>query len=330
MELGLTKSIAPFRRSLLASAFLTLTTSAVAQRPSTDLISPPDVLALVDVFRAELEELRFLMGRPKNRQPELNVQRASPREVYFQALTMFQKADRMCFEHTRKRSTRPTLPEGDISPSDVYNVVDAALQSLRQVKRRYGLETDARLSEPDATKQPTDVFKSIVQANQQLNLMLERQFAPSDVFQQVTRAVGYASRLLDRFPNTVLIPEEPAFEAGKRPADVYRRLLGCVERIRRLADLSGLELLELQVDEKLIQQAEPSDVFDIASLVVSELSYLHGKLTDAKPPRDVYYVGRKFPAHVYQRVGILERQLAELDRRVQENPDWLTQEPVGE
>gem|GEM_PF-6574743 len=43
-------------------------------------------------------------------------------------------------------------------------------------------------------------------------------------------------------------------------------------------------------------------------------------------PREVYYVGRKFPAHVYQRAGILEAQLVELENLVRKNPDWMTGE----
>ena len=87
-------------------------------------------------------------------------------------------------------------------------------------------------------------------------------------------------------------------------------------------------MLELRIDETQIQQAEPSDVYDVASLIVAELAYLHSKLTDAKSPREVYYVGRKFPSHVYQRAGILDRQLIELQRWVLENPDWLKGEPA--
>jgi hypothetical protein len=68
-----------------------------------------------------------------------------------------------------------------------------------------------------------------------------------------------------------------------------------------------------------------SDVYDMATLVVSELSYLWSQLEDAPPPRPAYYPGRKFPSHAYQRAGLLERQLAELSALVDSNPRWLTQ-----
>jgi len=159
-----------------------------------------------------------------------------------------------------------------------------------------------------------------------LNLMLERRIAPSDVFQQVTRAVGYASRLLEAFPGATTLPAEPPFEAGLRPEHVYRRLLDCVHRLRGIAELSGLTMLELKIDEARLQSIEPSDVYDVASLIVAELAYLHSKLPAARPPRQAYHVGRKFPSHVYQRAGILDRQLVELERRVKAKPDWLARE----
>ncbi|MBC8354440.1 MAG: hypothetical protein H8E66_20790 [Planctomycetes bacterium] len=288
-------------------------------------ITPPHVLVHVATVRTELKELRFLMGRPESQQPEMNVTGAAPREVYFQALTMFQKADRLCFEHTRERAAPPPPPSGEIQPANVRDVVDVALTCVRRVKNKYGLKTASAPGERDDSKQPTDVFRSIVQANRQLNLMLERRFAPGDVFQQVTRAIGHTSRLLEQFPDAETRYDEPAYQEGKRPADVYRRLLGCFERIRTIAEQSGLEMLELQIDDSHIESAEPSDVYDVASLIIAELAYLHSKLPGAKPPRNVYDVGRKFPSHVFQRVGILEGQLVSLEVLVKQNSNWLEQ-----
>lgn len=128
--------------------------------------------------------------------------------------------------------------------------------------------------------------------------------------------MGYTAQLLKPYPGAELIPEEPVFDPGKTPGDVYRRLLGCFEKLREIAAASGEEMLELEVDVALIDVAEPSDVYDVASLIVAELAHLHAQLPGGEPPREIYYVGRKFPADVYQRVGILEQQLVQLDKYV--------------
>jgi hypothetical protein len=77
-------------------------------------IEPPDVYVLLGQVREELESIRFVMGRHKNEQPEIDVDRAAPREVYFQSLPMFRKAERLCFEQTREHVSEPKLPAGEI------------------------------------------------------------------------------------------------------------------------------------------------------------------------------------------------------------------------
>ena len=237
---------------------------------------------------------------------------------------MFRKANRLSFEHLRDRAEELPIPTGEILPGDVFQVVNAALRRVPKVKEELGIDLKSTPKPIDAAMTPTHVFIACVQASRQLNLLLERRFAPSDVFLQVTRGVSYAARLLEPSSDKTL-PQGPELEPGKRPRDVYLRLVGCFERIRQIAADSGLKVLELEAEggKKAAENAEPSDVYDIASLLVSELSYLHGHLKDAKAPRNVVFSGRKFPSHVYQRAGILELQLIELEKVVDANRNWL-------
>jgi len=287
---------------------------------------PPDVYVRVGLVREELELIRHEMGKPRNDQPDIGVTNAAPREVFFQAMTLFSKADRMCFEQTRDRAPVPETPATVPQPPDVFRVADAALERIKRVKQYLNIPDATKELSRDANKTPNDVFISIVQANRQLNLLLDQQFSPSDVFQQVTRAIGYTSRLLAQFPGSTRIHEPPLFERGKRPADVYHRLVGCYKKVRQIAELSGHECLDLAIESDRIEEdTTPSDVYDIASLLVSELAYLHTQVATTTPPPGVYYPGRKFPSHVYQRAGILESQLLELAKWVSQYPEWLNE-----
>lgn len=297
-----------------------------AQSPNRENLEPPDVYQHVDRLRGELELLRKFMARPTEGRPELGISEAEPREVFFQALTLFRKAERFCFEQTRERNREEPQPpsEGQILPGDVYRVVDGALERVLRVKGRLGLKEAVEPGKRIDLKTPSDVLRSIIQANRQFNLLLERKFSPSDVYQQVTIAVGYAERLLGAFPTAESMPQTPASQPNKKPSDVYVRLLDSYQRVRATSISSNHRALKLERPAaELIQNVAPSDVYDIASLLVSELDFLHRQLGSAPPPRPVYFPGKKNPSDVFQRAGILAQQLIELQNHVSENPNWL-------
>lgn len=301
-----------------------------AQPPVRENIEPSDVYQLVDRLRGELELLRKFKDLPTEGRPELGISGADPREVFFLALTLFRKADRLCFEQTRERKREEPQPptEGRILPGDVYRAVDGALQRILRVKKRLKLTDAVAARKRDESKTPSDVLRSIIQANRQLNLLLDRQFSPSDVYQQVTIAVGYAERVLGAFPTSESMPRTPSIQPDKEPSDVYIRLLDSYQRARAISIASNRRALKLErPTDELIQNVAPSDVYDIASLLVSELNFLHRQLGSTPPPRAVYYPGHKTPSDVFQRVGILEQQLIELQNHVSANPDWLDPKP---
>ncbi len=286
-------------------------------------ITPSHVYRQVTLVRNEIDLIRLEMGKPEMDTPPIQVEKAAPREVYFQAATLFQKADRLAFEHTRGRVEEAPIPSGKIQPADVYAMVDAARERIRRVKESLTITGQSASPPLDPDIEPSQVFNSIVAANRELNQLLDQQFAPSDVYQKVTVAIAYLSRLLDAPGEISTPPEPPPFERRKRPADVYRKLVDCFDEIHQVGEISGINMLDLKVDEQQLDGVEPSDVYDVASLLVSELAYLHRQKADAAPPRKVHNPGRKLPSHVYQRIGILCGQIEALQQKAAANPDWL-------
>jgi len=285
-------------------------------------IQSADVYLHVALMRDELELLRFEMGRPSDHQPPMVVSNVAPREVFFLALTLFHKANRLAFEQTRERVDEPKIPLGEILTGHVWQVVDAALQRIQRVKNELGILEKSAPGVRNADKRPIDVFLAIVQADRQLNLLLERRFAPSDVFKQVTLAIAYSARLLSHFDGAQRIAATPPYQRGKQPVDVYYRLASVLVQLQKIGQQSGLVMLALgNVNDAA--EITPSDVYDIASILVAELAYLHRQLGTVERPLPVHYPGRKFPSDVYQRVGILEAQLMTLQAQVDANPDWL-------
>ncbi|MFQ5715698.1 MAG: hypothetical protein ACE5GQ_01195 [Nitrospinales bacterium] len=64
------------------------------------------------------------------------------------------------------------------------------------------------------------------------------------------------------------------------------------------------------------------DVYDLASLLVSELTYLNHLIGNNRHLVS-FYPGRKFPSHVYQETGMLQTQLQALSKQVKAQPNWL-------
>jgi hypothetical protein len=298
---------------------------AAAKTPETGKaeITPSHVYRQVALVRAEIDLIRLEMGKPEVDPPPIQVEKAAPREVYFQAATLFRKADRLAFEHTRGRVEEPPMPAGQMRPAGVHAMVSAALERVETVKETLTITEQSESPPLDPGLEPSQVFNAIVAANRELNHLLDQRFAPRDVYQQVSMAIAYLSRLLDSPGVVSTPPEPPPFERRKRPADVYRRLVGCFDQIHQLGEESGVPMLDLKVDEQQVERVDPSDAYDIASLLVSELAHLHEQRVGAAPPRKVYSAGRKLPSHVYQRIGILRGQLEALQLKVQSNPDWL-------
>lgn len=126
----------------------------------TKELQPPDVFRLVTLANAKIEHLRWFMGRPKNVQAMPDVTNVSPHEVYFQATSLYTKADRLAFGFTFESLPMPQPPPGEIKPAHVYMVVEAALERLTVVADHLDTHKESVLPQRDPAKTPTDVFKA--------------------------------------------------------------------------------------------------------------------------------------------------------------------------
>ena len=307
-----------YKLLLLLFFFMVAPAQGAEPSDSPDAIpqaTPSDVFFEVQRINRGLERLRLHMGAPKATPLNIQIHKAAPHDVYYQAKALFQKINRLSFEIVRQQEQAPPLPGKLILPANVLILLKGAHRSLHHVLADLKIPYCADMKPAsDAPKTPSHVFRAVLAMNRQINELLERRFSSSDVYMELTLAIGYASRQLAQYPGSIRIPDAPAFEKEKRPSDVYFRLLDCLEIISRIYKKAGLEMLVIDtsgIDEESIT---PSDVFDMASLIVARLDFLHKELGLVKMPREVFYLGRKYPSDVYQQAGILEKQLKQLER----------------
>jgi len=287
--------------------------------PGTTGSDTDAIPAQIAAYSQDLERLRRFMGAPKIGKFNIGIHSDLTRDLYFQTLTLWQKTDRLLFEISRVRATPPPTPAGELGTPDILANLQDAHGILQQIMRALEIPPEPETRTDPIPARP-DNFTALLDLNRQVDLLLERHFAPSDVYMEITLAIDYAARLLARYPEAIRIPEEPPFEPNKQPSDVYQRLIACLRSIVHIAQILGFTVLDIDTRQTDMTQLTPGDVYMVASLVVSQLNHLYKKLGDNKPVAPAFYPGRKFPAHSYQWAGILQAQLQQLERFIAAAP----------
>ena len=291
---------------------------------SIETITPADVFARVELLRKELDDLRFEMGKPDILEMGLLVKDATPHEVFFQARTLGQKVARLTEELTE--NSEPLRIEdvsGDIRPFHVWNVIDTALRRLLFLKQQLGLPLTNSESLPDPGTTPTQAFFSIGLANSQLNHLLMHQFSPKDVAEQIGLGIEYTTHLLQKFPTASAPGPLPSLERGRKPWDSYSRLMDCYMVLGDIARDSNIAMLSLATQNLNRPDIQPNEVYDLATLIISELAYLHAHLPHTPTPQPIKLHAPILPSHIYQQAGGLLAHLHELQTQVQAHPNWL-------
>ena len=306
-------------RQILSSALFCFIFSSAGIASTT----PTDVYTLSQQVAANIELIRLEMGIPEEDMTDIAISNAQPREVYFQALTLFKKSNRLMFEQLRERVDDPAAPPKNIQPSDVFGLVDKANKIILQVKQSLNINETVTNESSNVERTPDEVYKLIIQVNRTLNTLLQNRFAPAEVYQQITYGVGLAASIMATVIATDRLGTEPVYVRKKTPTQVYRKLIDIYSIIHEVIKMSGENCLKIASSEYKRENVSPSDVYDLSSLLVSELKYLHTLTPNASPAKSSYYPGDKLPSHVFQRAGRLENQISRLRQYVSTHKDWL-------
>lgn len=272
-------------------------------------IQPPDVYRLVQHTAFELEQIRQVMGRPQPTQTPLTVLNATPRFVFEQARTLHVKSMKF-LDDLEIHQEQIDVPARGIRPSHVARMVEAAHGNIHLVMEHLQIEVHAPLFLRDPSIEPSDVFESMMNLNRQMNLLLDTPVRPPEVYAEVSSAIILAERIREA-RGIAPVTAPTGRSTRKVPRDVYGRLLMCartIERISSSAGIRGIHLRLADADAAIV----PSDVFDLARTVLTELQHFceHSGL-DSHARRHAY-PGRYFPSHVYDRVDQLARILEAL------------------
>jgi hypothetical protein len=301
-------------RLLLRAALLLLLHAAAVPAQEVDNAA---AYALANQVADELELVRERMGRPFDDSPRLPVSAVSELELYYQTQSLLRKANQLAQElaGAAPRSPGP-VPSGEISSADVYALLEDSLAQIRVAAEAIGITERATFEQRVTSIAATGVFLVVIDINRQLNQMLRVPIGNTEVFEEVSAAITSAAALLATYPGTTPVPEPPPFDGYKRPADVYERLMECMDAVIRVAPKVGVPVLGLSARRNVPDDTEPGHAYDIARFLVADLNAF-ADARDAPRMRVSLPVPKHvFPTEVYAHAGILLRQLEQLEQRL--------------
>jgi hypothetical protein len=149
--------------------------------------------------------------------------------------------------------------------------------------------------------------------------MIATAFASRDAYEVLTQSLAISERLLAL--QGAALPPPPPFERRKFPRDVFQRLWETCQTFYRALLGWGVKVVEV---ERGFVGEEPTDVYDLATLVLAELDYVASFLPIKQVARPVGPAPLPvLPAHNYQRAIQLQAAISALAQAVQARSDWL-------
>lgn len=277
-------------------------------------VNPAQVYRNAGQLSSMLDAIAHEMGITViNREP-IAATRVSPREVYFQAATLYGKTSRLMFEFTSDEGDSISILRPDAKPEDVQQLLMQSHIHLNAVLKELNIHQNFDLPPYDDGKSPKDVFRLIVTLNRVTNRLLDFKFSPAESHQKITEAIGIAAAILETYEGANSVFNANALQRGKTPTDVYHKLAKLYKHLTPIMTKMNKRCLILGEYEEKRMEIEPSDVFDLAVLVAGQLRYMHSLLPSARAPIQSYYPGKVIPSQVYQRLSILVQQMEELSR----------------
>ena len=307
----------------LAAAATVPGQGAEAPAPTADATGPAqslDVYQAVMRLQLDLEALRWVAGEPVLDAAPWIAVATTPRHLFYQAQVLFGKASQIADEIAgprilplpddgwRRSLPRPAPQDRQVELDDVLRVITDAHDRVRAVIELQNIRTIQLDLPVRETVTAGEVLTAIVQANWQLDLLLNREVPPLDAYNLVMSAVNRTGDLLGG-----VYPTASDLVIGERPLDAYRRLISCMDLLQLAGEPGRAAALGLDIDRELAREnVTVADVHHLAATLLSDLDHMASELGSqaTKPPKGEYPRPRfVFPSHIDQMAAVLQEQL---------------------
>lgn len=285
-----------------------------AQEQKTNQITTPEVYSFSIKLSNILNKISSAMGIEHQVREPIGVTNVSPREVYFQAATLYKKTSRLVFEFTNEEVKAANQMKVDAEPADALMLLQLSEDNLKHVVKKLNIPLSNIVESVDQEATSTQVFQNIVDLNRRVNDLLDLRFSPANVHQKITEAIAIATAILESNKDAILVFYPNPLERNIRAQDIYTKMVIMYDSMRPIMEHYDKKCLTLEEYEKNRVNVLPSDVYDLAVMFVSQLHYMHSLIPEVTKIKNSYYPGKVISADVYQRLSILEKQMMEVMR----------------
>jgi hypothetical protein len=151
----------------------------------------------LSLLQNEIKILREYLGISQMSFSEFPVSNVSPREVYFLALTLFKKTNKLSFEQILRRTPSTKLLSSVPDEDDIFQLIQDTLKTISNIKNSLKIEESAT-QDDYMNKTPTDIFKRLIFLSHEINSMLDYKTTPTDVYQKVDDAIFLTKNILQK------------------------------------------------------------------------------------------------------------------------------------
>ena len=291
---------------LLAAFSMSAAHAQEGETLAIDQITDNHVYQQVGVLRNEIEQIRLLVGERPPRSRSFRVSDVQPRQVYFQAQTLFRKANQLAQEIAGvSRQAPATAPDREIVAGDVYQMLSAARDQLQVVRGALQVNEPVQVPDLPRNRQMSDVMLETVMVMDVFNTLIQERADWPGIYDRLVQIITYAGGAV---PEDSRYPQLPAHECCKMPQDVIVVLLEAMERVRPVAEDAGLTVVRVESMEAEEGGASTDTVYDLTTTLVTDFAELTLRIggDDIAPP-DYPRPARIFPSHAFQLAQVFDK-----------------------
>ncbi len=288
---------------------------------ATEEITPSDVFKQASILEMRLKLIYQEMGLTLPTNYNINVFNAEPREVYYQAISLFNTSNQLFFEFTGKQDSRIVQLKENIAPKDVLKVLKQIDEMFffieRELKIKY-LPQEIKV----ITAIPDMVFKKVTMLNHQVSDLLDVKTNARDVYYSLNFAVDYSKNLLKKCTKKDVNFILPEYVGGKTAKDMFMYLLDMFQIVKNIAKSFDIKTMDIVYKKDKNYNVTSNDVLVLSNIIVSELAYLNFKIGES-PKMERTSISKKIISNNYQLVRGLKEQLNEIVSCIAKNPDFV-------